>query len=506
MPNLRYTFSSWYVLPLGFLIYIETAKSSCDEYLDKSEMLVKSFEFLNRFDQMENPGVLGRLFASKADCPKPENKSIDQLNEISAELAADDQKALTDNICIAEVQNQFGGQKFIKCVPRADGSQVPEYTSIKPCVSPNYTNLVRAATIRAAKCLNTDPHKRFKIFAHESGMHLTAVSSTGALGIGQVTSSALIELREYLNDEGKEIDGASRYYEISSLWKKDPKRFRACQLFENFQNEYKKKKTWNACDVVGFPEGIFRGLYLGMKHDVINEYKMSRAVSRIFEDGGEKGTENDNFIGQNPNFGTNEERNKNKIVTEAIHKQVTKLYQDLYNEKNKKLVKAKKPKIVLTEDTILAAVKKRYNFLEENRLKKIEINKKYRDALLVKFVPISTVAVTDLESSKAIKDFHEKFSDALRIWAYNGGHGGIKASLLGFLAHLSSSGSKDLKFSNFGEFRDKFKTYLFNHYGSSKTAEARRKEVSEYQGKVEAESAKHPDCLKRTRGKIDDFT
>lgn len=185
----------------------------------------------------------------------------------------------SDVACVAVAQKQFGlsGWGFTEC---RNGKAVPHATirgklgnlnTYEPCRSLTNAKVVAQSFKNVAACLGGDPRELFKIFSKESGMILNSTSYTGARGIGQMTSIALLQVQNV--DDGLPYGSSPAALKLAKTIRenilgtltKPPKP--SCDPLHEFEGRRMTKATAaDACTLLKFPDAAFYPTVLSMKH------------------------------------------------------------------------------------------------------------------------------------------------------------------------------------------------------------------------------------------------
>ncbi len=98
-------------------------------------------------------------------------------------------------------------QQFAAC---SDGSSEPKRVGGKPCVTPEYFNIIFNSLRDVSDCLEIPMNFTVPKFANESGFHVNAFGPVNDGGIGQFTESALLDVAQNFPEFRPKIEKSTK--------------------------------------------------------------------------------------------------------------------------------------------------------------------------------------------------------------------------------------------------------------------------------------------------------
>ncbi len=154
--------------------------------------------------------------------------------------------------CIQFAQKNFRGSYAICDSPQ----DKPIVTSVRPCLTENYTTLIYNAYHDVKNCFNLDPRSSFLQIMIESGFHLNAINKTGFdAGISQFTKNGILRVLDtnLLRKTREQLMIAS-----------SP----SCQRISNVFDDLQKESAGinQRCSMMSVPQNPYRALVLHYLH------------------------------------------------------------------------------------------------------------------------------------------------------------------------------------------------------------------------------------------------
>lgn len=154
--------------------------------------------------------------------------------------------------CIQFAQKNFRGSYAICDSPIGK----PVVTSVRPCLSQNYTNLIYNAYHDVKNCFNLDPRSSYLQIMIESGFHLNAINNTGFdAGISQFTKNGILRVLDT-----NLLQKTREQLMITS----SPSCQRISNVFDDLQKE--SADINQRCSMMSVPQNPYRALVLHYLH------------------------------------------------------------------------------------------------------------------------------------------------------------------------------------------------------------------------------------------------
>ena len=154
--------------------------------------------------------------------------------------------------CIQFAQKNFRGSYAICDSPQ----DKPIVTSVRPCLTENYTTLIYNAYHDVKNCFNLDPRTSFLQIMIESGFHLNAINKTGFdAGISQFTKNGILRVLD---------TNLLRKTREQLVITSSP----SCQRISNVFDDLQKESAGinQRCSMMSVPQNPYRALVLHYLH------------------------------------------------------------------------------------------------------------------------------------------------------------------------------------------------------------------------------------------------
>jgi hypothetical protein len=181
-----------------------------------------------------------------------ENKILEKVPQTYLENHEADWHKKIPMKCIQLAQRNFRGTYAICNSPQ----DKPVMTSIRPCLTENYTRLIYNAYHDVKDCFNLDPRSSFLQIMIESGFHLNAINKTGFdAGISQFTKNGILRVLDT-----NLLHKTREQLMITS----NPSCQRISNVFEDLQKE--SAGINQRCSMMSVPQNPYRALVLHYLH------------------------------------------------------------------------------------------------------------------------------------------------------------------------------------------------------------------------------------------------
>jgi len=247
-------------------------------YLEKDLKRGTQYVYLQPRQIEEMNGDLGLCDPSKSKNPMDK-----WMHDNSIIVGHNDGPSREDRACIFQAQaNSASPSGYAKCANQNSNLKVSRE---RPCISKNYVELTARAFRMVTACTGASPRELFGLFLQESGFHLNALSWTGALGVGQLTTPGVKGVQQVEDDFAETPLYKATVERIDSRIKNKP----YCKpLIEADELTLSAKEIEKSCSILSFPRNptypilLSTKLYLYQKA-LIEDYIKSHAAFDRFK-------------------------------------------------------------------------------------------------------------------------------------------------------------------------------------------------------------------------------
>lgn len=179
--------------------------------------------------------------------------------------------------CVQAAQMTYnsGGGGYATCSGPKSGLK---RESVAPCVSETYVDLTTRAFNLVSSCTQLSRREAYGLFLQESGLHMNALSHTGAGGIGQLTQVAILGVQQV---DASEIV-TPEVKNVSTRVKNEIQSNPGCAPLREFEKlTLKESEAARRCEVLSFPRSPLYPMVLSMKHYQYGKAHLRAIISTL---------------------------------------------------------------------------------------------------------------------------------------------------------------------------------------------------------------------------------
>lgn len=278
-------------------------ESTCPKNSDYIEPQVKiELERLEYFNPaIKIPTPKSELPCTHCSANNQNNSDYDVIQGLSKTFTNERTQKMSeipvnqDMKCIATAMREVPRMKYYYCKNVDISTPVTKYT--RPCISENYIKLMYKTFEHSTRCVGVDQAEVFPYLARESGFISNVRSSTGVLGVGQVSEGTLDTLsvldrqvvKVYDTEKKKYISTNEPKWTYSYLNLKEKKE---CAPFSEFLAK-PMEENHTRCDRVAMPPNPAMNLLNGLRNYLDNKDRVTLIVDDWIQKSKQKISEDD---------------------------------------------------------------------------------------------------------------------------------------------------------------------------------------------------------------------